>query len=123
MTWGSGVDDSILELIAKRVRRSVRDLEGSLNRMVAESQLMNVPITVQNATRILEDARPEDSRQSINPEDILEAVARCYGLTPNVLIARGRTRKVSRARQVAMYLLINELEMSPTQVGRFLGGR
>jgi chromosomal replication initiator protein len=120
---GVRVDDSILELIAKRVRRSVRDLEGSLNRMVAESQLMNVPITVQNATRILEDARPEDSRQSINPEDILEAVAGYYGLTPNVLIARGRTRKVSRARQVAMYLLINELEMSPTQVGRFLGGR
>ena len=120
---GVRVDDSVIELIAKRVRRSVRDLEGSLNRMVAESQLMNVPITMQSATRILEDASPEDSRRSISPEDILEAVAVYYGLEPNVLIARGRTRKVSHARQVAMYLLTYELEMSPTQVGRFLGGR
>ena len=120
---GVPVEDSVIELIAKRVRRSVRDLEGSLNRMVAESQLMNVPITMQSATRILDDVRPEDSRQSISPEDILEAVARYYGLEAKTLIARGRTKKVSRARQVAMYLLIYELEMSPTQVGRFLGGR
>jgi chromosomal replication initiator protein len=38
-------------------------------------------------------------------------------------LARGRTQKIAHARQVAMYLLINELEMTPTQVGRLLGGR
>ena len=120
---GVQVADTVLELIAKRVRRSVRDLEGSLNRMIAESQLMNVPITVQSAARILDDSTPDDTRQSIDPREILEAVAGHYGLEAESLIARGRTKKVSRARQVAMYMLIYELNMTPTQVGRFLGGR
>ena len=120
---GIQVDESVIELVAKRVRSSIRDLEGSLNRMAAESQLLNVPITMQSAARILEDVGPDERRQSIAPQDILESVAGYYGLEPEALIARGRTRKVSRARQVTMYLLIYELEMSPTQVGRFLGGR
>jgi chromosomal replication initiator protein len=44
-------------------------------------------------------------------------------VSTDALLARGRTQKIAQARQVAMYLLINELEMTPTQVGRFLGGR
>ena len=44
-------------------------------------------------------------------------------MTDHELLGRGRTKKVAQARQVAMYLLMYELEMSPTQVGRLLGGR
>ena len=116
---GVQVADTVLELIAKRVRRSVRDLEGSLNRMIAESQLMNVPITVQSVARILDDSAPDDTRQSIDPREILEAVAGHYGLDAESLIARGRTKKVSRARQVAMYMLIYELKHDPYPGGPF----
>ena len=120
---GVQIGEGVIELIAKRVQKNVRELEGSLNRMVAHSQLMNIPISMQSAARILEVVTDDDERHSINPERILEAVAHYYRVGTDSLIARGRTRRIALARQVAMYLLIYELEMSPTQVGRLLGGR
>ena len=115
--------DSVIELIAKRVQRNVRELEGSLNRMVAYSQLMNVNITLETTLQILNDMAPETAARLIDPQRIFEQVALFYALSVRDLMAKNRTKKVALARQVAMYLLIYELELSPTQVGRLLGGR
>tara|TARA_B100001123_G_scaffold12874_2_gene14941 strand:+ start:235 stop:1566 length:1332 start_codon:yes stop_codon:yes gene_type:complete len=117
------LDDGVIEMIAKRIHRNVRELEGSLNRMVAYSQLMNVNITLESTLQILNDMSPETSPESIDPERIFEQVAIFYALSVRDLMAKNRTKKVSLARQVAMYLLVNELEISPTQVGRMMGGR
>ena len=118
-----GIDDRVIELIAKRVQRNVRELEGSLNRMVAYSQLMNVNITLETTLRILNEMAPDTAAQSIDPQRIFEQVAIFYALSVRDLMDKNRTKKVALARQVAMYLLIYELELSPTQVGRLLGGR
>ena len=120
---GIRVGESVIELIAKRVHKNVRELEGSLNRMVAHADLMSEPITVQLASRILEELTTDTERHAIDPERILEAVSNHFRVGTDSLLARGRTQKIAHARQVAMYLLINELEMTPTQVGRLLGGR
>lgn len=117
------LDDSVIELIAKRVQRNVRELEGSLNRMVAYSQLMNVNITLEMTLQILNEMAPETAAQAIDPQRIFEQVALFYALSVGDLMAKNRTKKVALARQVAMYLLIYELDLSPTQVGRLLGGR
>ncbi|MYE40084.1 MAG: chromosomal replication initiator protein DnaA [Chloroflexi bacterium] len=118
-----GLHDAVIELIAKRVQRNVRELEGSLNRMVAYAQLMNVDITLDTTERILNEVTQEQSRASIDPQRILAEVAGYYGLAVEDLVARNRRRAVSVPRQVAMYLLIHEIGLPPTQVGRLLGGR
>lgn len=118
-----GLDDAVIELIAKRIQRNVRELEGSLNRMVAYAQLMNVDITLDTTERILNEVTQEQSRASIDPQRILSEVAGYYGLAVEDLITRNRRRAVSVPRQVAMYLLIHEIGLPPTQVGRLLGGR
>ncbi len=118
-----GLDDAVIELIAKRVQRNVRELEGSLNRMVAYAQLMSVDITLDTTERILNEVTQEQSRASIDPQRILAEVAGYYGLDVEDLVARNRRRAVSVPRQVAMYLLIHEIGLPPTQVGRLLGGR
>ena len=118
-----GLEESVLELIAKRVQRNVRELEGSLNRIVAYSQMMNVSLTLDSTERILNDVTPEMSRASIDPQHILSEVAIYYGVKVDDLLARSRKRTVSVPRQVAMYLLIHEIGLPPTQVGRLLGGR
>ena len=117
------LDDNVIELIAKRVQRNVRELEGSLNRMVAYSQLMNINITLEMTLQVLDEMAPGTAAQSIDPQRIFEQVAIFYALSVRDLMAKNRTKKVALARQVAMYLLIHELELSPTQVGRLLGGR
>jgi chromosomal replication initiator protein len=117
------MEDSVIELIAKRVQRNVRELEGSLNRMVAYSQLMNVNVTLESTLQILNEMAPETADRTIDPQRIFEQVAVFYALSVGDLMAKNRTKKVALARQIAMYLLIYELELSPTQVGRLLGGR
>lgn len=118
-----GLDEAVLELIAKRIQRNVRELEGSLNRMVAYAQLMNVDITLDTSERILNDVSPEQARATIDPNRILSEVANYFGLHADDLLARSRKRAVSVPRQVAMYLLIHEIGLPPTHVGRLLGGR
>ena len=118
-----GLGDAVIELIAKRVQRNVRELEGSLNRMVAYAQLMHIDITLDTTERILNDVTPEQNRASIDPQRILTEVALYFGLQVEDLLARSRKRTVSLPRQVAMYLLIHEIGLPPTQVGRLLGGR
>ena len=117
------MDDGIIELIAKRVQKNVRELEGSLNRIVAYMQLMNVDITYESTMQILDAVVSESARTELNPGCIIERVASYYEFNVATLEGRRRTKKIAQARQVAMYLLIYELEMSPTQVGRLLGGR
>ena len=115
--------ESVIELIAKRVQKNVRELEGSLNRIVAFSQLMNTPVNLESTSRILDDLSSDAARHSIDPEQIIKAVSHYFRVSPEELLGRSRTQKIAQARQVAMYLLIYELELSPTQVGRLLGGR
>ena len=117
------IEDSVLELIAKRVQKNVRELEGSLNRVVASAQLMSIPITLESTSRMLDDLTLDTARHAIDPERILEEVARQYKVQQPDLLGRSRSKTIALARQVAMYLLIYELELSPTQVGRLLGNR
>jgi chromosomal replication initiator protein len=117
------LDESIIELIAKRVQKNVRELEGSLNRVVAYSKMMDVPITLESTSGMLDDLTADTARHAIDPERIIEEVSHHFKVTDHELLGKGRTKKVAQARQVAMYLLMYELEMSPTQVGRLLGGR
>ena len=117
------VDESVIELIAKRVQKNVRELEGSLNRVVAYSQLMNVPIGLDSTSRILDELISDTARHAIDPERIIEEVSHQYRVPVEELLGRGRRKNVAQARQVSMYLLMYELGMSPTDVGRLLGGR
>jgi chromosomal replication initiator protein len=122
-TLQMSLNEAIIELVAKRVQKNVRELEGSLNRLVAYSQMMNVPITLESTSRMLDDLTADTARHAIDPGRIIDEVSHHYKVSKEQLLSKGRTKKVAQARQVAMYLLMYELEMSPTQVGRLLGGR
>ena len=117
------ISEGIIEFIAKRVQKNVRELEGSLNRVVAYSDLMNVPVTLDLASRVLQDLATDAARHSIDPGRIIDEASHYYKVSTPELLGRSRTKNIALARQVAMYLLTYELEMSPTQIGRLLGGR
>ena len=117
------ISEGIIEFIAKRVQKNVRELEGSLNRVVAYSDLMNVPVTLDLASRVLQDLATDAARHSVDPGRIIDEASHHYKISTPELLGRSRTKKIALARQVAMYLLMYELEMSPTQIGRLLGGR
>ena len=117
------LDENVIELIGKRVQKNVRELEGSLNRVVAYAHLMKVPLTMDAISRILDDVTSDTARHAIEPDRILDEVSGHFKISAQELIGGSKKRKFAQARQVAMYLLIYELSMSPTEVGHLLGNR
>ncbi len=118
---GRYVPNEILDIIARRVQSNIRELEGALNRIVAFADLSGLPINIQMAEVALADLLPQHS--DIRPERIVDLVARSYNLTTEKLLGRDRSRAVALPRQVAMYLLREEVNASLPQIGEVLGGR
>ena len=115
--------DAVLSLIAERVNRNIRQLRGAFNRVMAMAQLMNAPLTPESVGEQLDGIAGPDPRADLTPQEVLDAVARHFGVSAEQILGRGRTAAVAQARQVVMYLLSAELNMPPTGIGRFLSGR
>ncbi len=118
---GRQVPDEILESIARRVQSNIRELEGALNRILAFADLSGTPLTPQLVEVALADLLPQ--RSDVQPEKIIELVAKEWQTTVEALLGRDRSQKIAQPRQVAMYLLRKETDASLPQIGEVLGGR
>ncbi len=121
---GINVPSDVLELVAQRTEQNIRELEGSLNRVVAYTKLIRALPTPELAAQALQDiASKEPKTASITPYLIIEAVVDNFQITPSNLKSRKRDEKTALARQLAMYLIRQETSWSLTQIGKELGGR
>jgi chromosomal replication initiator protein len=118
---GREVPDDILEMIAHQIQSNIRELEGALTRVLAYSDLTNQPLNLTLVQSALVDMLPQQS--DLQPRQVIEVVAKSYGVPVDKLLGRGRTAEVALPRQVAMYLLREEAGLSLPQVGHELGGR
>ena len=118
---GFHIQDEILQQIARRVQSNIRELEGALTRVVAFADLSGLPVSQQLVDSALGDLLPR--RTNLQTEDILRRVAEVYGVTVERLLSRDRSQQVALPRQVAMYLLREEANISLPQIGEALGGR
>lgn len=118
---GRAVPPAILELIARRSQSNIRELEGSLTRVLAYSDLSGEALSEALVETALADLFMHHN--TLTPELIVAAVARQYDLEEDRLIARDRSREVALPRQVAMYLIREETDASLPKIGEVLGGR
>ncbi|HAZ31885.1 MAG TPA: chromosomal replication initiator protein DnaA [Dehalococcoidia bacterium] len=119
----SAIALDVLHLIARRVRNNIRELEGALNRVLAYAKLTNATITPELAGESLAEIAASESRRTPTAELIINTVAEYFGLAPELLLGKRRDKTIAFARQVAMYLLREEMGSSWTDIGRELGGR
>src|SRR6266542_5187304 len=98
------VSDDVLHFIASKFDSNIRELEGELLRVAAFASLSHQLADLELAERALEDLIPE-SGQEIRPDMILEETATYFGLGPGDLVSKSRSRPLTTARHVAMYLL------------------
>ena len=115
------VPDDIIEIIARKFQSNIRELEGALIRIVAYADLRGMSMTPQLIDFALADLLPH--RKKISPEYIIKTIANSFGIPIEKLTGRGRTNQVVLPRQVAMYLLREEANISLPQIGQALGGR
>lgn len=118
---GSAIPDEVLDLIARRVQRNVRDLQGALTRVVAYAELSACALSLETAVAALQALAPQDAPLKL--EDILAAVARHYSVSVAELQGKSRKKGIALARHVAMYLLREEASLSLPDIGQRLGGR
>ena len=118
----ASVPQDILELLARRVQRNIRELEGALNRVIAYARLTRQPLTVQTSTQALADLPVERGRPA-TPDAIIQAVTAYFGLEPGALCGKRRDKHTALARQIAMHLLRDEGSRSLVEIGRLLGDR
>ena len=118
---GRPVPIEILETIARQIQSNIRELEGSLTRVLAYADLSGQQISTALVETALADLLPR--RNVIEPTDIVTAVANAYGLSAEKLLGRDRSRNIALPRQIAMYLCREEANASLPQVGAALGGR
>ena len=117
------VSPEVLNSIARRIQKNIRELEGALNRVLAYARLTQSPLTVELATQALADISSDSHKRTLTPPVIINAVATFFNIPPDTLQGKRRDKNSSQARQIAMYLLREELQCSWTQIGRELGGR
>ena len=117
------VQEEVLEAIARKVQSNIRELEGSLNRVIALASVTGERITVQMASAALNDVMFNVPKQFVKPESILKAVSSYYHVSQEELKGKQRDKRVVVPRQITMYLLRAETDLSLVDIGKLLGGR
>ena len=118
---GRVIPADIIETIAKRVQSNIRELEGSLTRVLALADLSNLPLNTKLVDTALADLSTR--RTSVEPAEVVRKVAGAFGVTVQNMIGPDRRQEIVLPRQIAMYLLRVEANYSLPKIGEALGGR
>jgi chromosomal replication initiator protein len=123
------IPNEVLEFVASHVQTNVRELEGSIIKLLAYSSLRNKPVSVELAREALRDkmrageTRPTKSSRHDRLRAIQQRVATEWGVSVEGLQAKSRTRAVTVPRQVAMFLSRELLGLQLVEIGHAFGGR
>jgi chromosomal replication initiator protein len=114
--------DNVAMYMASRIKTNIRELEGSLIRLIAYASLTSKPLTIELAQDVLKNVLDHDEK-AVTIEQIQKFVADYYQLKLNELKSRNNSKSVAMPRQVAMYLCKNLTHASLPEIGRSFGGK
>jgi len=116
------LQDEVLGYIASNIQRNIRELEGALNRLIAYQKLQNLAPDLEVAKFLLKNLLAAPSKV-VSVKKIIQAVAEFYDLKEKEIISSSRKKEIVKPRQIAMYLLREELKSSFPFIGRKFGGK
>lgn len=114
------LSDEVLGFIANVVTKNIRELEGTLNRVVMSCRVANITPTIDKIKSILATTNPNNK---ISPKTIIKIVSEFYDVKEEELINQSRKREIVLPRQICMYLMRGELKNSYPFIGERFGGR
>ncbi len=120
---GVPIPDDVAMFIASRVKSNIRELEGSLVRLIAISSLRGEPISKSLAQDAIRNISKESESGVVTIQQIQKMVASAYKLTNEELISKNNAQRISHPRQVAMYLCKHLTKHSYPEIGRAFGGK
>ena len=117
------IPDDVLQYIANNIKSNIRELEGSLNKLIALAVLEKKPIDINLASDALKDIISPDKNRVITPENIINTVAEHYDISPEDLRGKKRNSEIVLPRQIAMYLCKVMTDVPLKAIGIELGGK
>ncbi|PKM89259.1 chromosomal replication initiator protein DnaA [Candidatus Falkowbacteria bacterium HGW-Falkowbacteria-2] len=120
---GFPLDKDVLIYIANNVQNNIRELEGALNKVVVIHQLSNSVPTLKSVRNALSDYVSSLQAKSLTAKEIIEAVSRFYEISLKEIAGNSRRKELVGPRQVAVYLIREELNSSYPSIGQEMGGR
>jgi chromosomal replication initiator protein len=117
------ITSDVIEFIARKVVSNIRELEGALNRMVAYASMGAMPIGIELAQAVLSNVLYNPKKRQVTPERIAKVVADYYSVPIDVLQGQKRDKAIVVPRQIAMFLMRAETDVSLLRIGAELGGR
>ena len=110
--------DSVLDTIAHRIRKNIRELEGALTRVTAWSALNRRDIDLDTAERVLQDIVTTDEPVPLGPETIIRTTAQSFSFSVEDVLSSSRRQPLVLCRQVAMYLCRELTDLSLPKIGQ-----
>ncbi len=117
------IPDDIIAYIAGRVQTNIRELEGCLNRLMAYQQLHRADLTMDVARAAMTSLGNDNRESRLNGKQIAQAVAEYYHISEEAMCGKQRDKHIVMPRQIAMYLIRQETEVSLFEIGQLFGGR
>lgn len=118
------MEEDVLDYVAQNVKSNVRDLEACLTRLVAYSELIGRPVTLEVAREQLKNSISVSiDRSTASVANIIKCVAEFYGISPYDIKGKSKKKSIAGARQIAMYLARKQTDFSTTEIGTEFGGR
>lgn len=115
------LSDESVGMIASSVEGNIRELEGMLNSIIMQSQLKNRELSLSEIKTILKNnSKP---KRSISIKEIIKIVSNFYSISENVIYEKTRRKEIVKPRQVVMYILREDFNVSYPSIGQELGGR
>ena len=121
-TEGYNINNEVIGYIATNIKSNIRELEGALNKVVATSRLMRVPITLDMAENALQDIITPDSAPSASLPYILQLVSEQFGVPTSDILSKKRDKNYVLPRHVFIYLAKAHTDSTQKVIGQFLGG-
>jgi chromosomal replication initiator protein len=118
---GNLIGEEIVAYIAQTFTGNIRELEGVINVIIAQSELRKVPIHINDVRQIMKNHVKE--KTSKTPEDVMETVAKYYNTNPTLMSGKTRRQDIVYPRQICIYVLRDFLNVSYQSIGEKLGGR
>lgn len=117
------INKEVLNYIAQNICSNIRELEGALSRIIAHSQLSKTEVTAEACKNILADLILNPSKKMIKAKQIINVVAEYYNIDIKDVMAKNRRKDIAWPRQIAMYIMRAELDLSYPVIGDETGGR
>ncbi len=117
------LNEEIINYIANNIQNNIRELEGALNKIIVWHQMNNNIPDIKSVKQVLGDYVSNIQTKSLSPKEIIDAVAKFYEISPKELISKSRKKELVWPRQIAIYLIREELQSSYPNIGEVIGGR